>query len=82
MVLQSHVESYFRALVLFSEAPDMQFKEIFAVEADVSQTTWDPEVGWCEAQLQVFEVFHIITFKSSRQGKDFGRTHGHTGKTQ
>ena len=40
-VLQSHLESYFRALVLFGEARERHFKDPFAVEADVSQTAWD-----------------------------------------
>lgn len=29
------------ALVLFGEARDRQFKDPFAIEADVSQTAWD-----------------------------------------
>ena len=42
-VRQSHLESDFRALVLFSQACDGQLEDPFAIEADVGQTARNTE---------------------------------------
>lgn len=64
VVLQSHQESYFRALVLFSEAHYKQFKDHFAIEANVSQSVWDPS-HFFTYDVMVRSIFSTVVIGTS-----------------